>query len=408
MPRQTIASPTPLPDQPHSSRSTVGAAGIGPPKSSSTGVLRTLLPTGVGVRESATASPTVALMMNSSVRARRRNPALWATMRRRCRCPNTPRTTSAATLSRTSRPYAEPNTSPSDPSRTEALIAPEAPMMTNDHSASVEKRAIAASRRLLPRRPTQAERGEAADPHRHADEVQQQARRGQVVRAGRRRVAGQRDRRHCRKRETQDPGQRRGAERPPRGDRHERRRESLQQDRAPLGRPRVPVDEGPGQPRQGLGEGVCDLDEEVEHAGGRPHDGPTGGDAYGLDGEAFNLALCRWQQEHRRREEPDDQDGRHVGQQLRERHRPAHEAARGPGCRRARSSVLPRRRPGRTSGLRRPAGRPGPRHASLLVISPPQRSQQQGDRHSSGEDAPEQMGAVTVDEGLLCRVRRPA
>ena len=104
VPSPTTARPTPLPDQPHSSPPSVGAGGSGPPSSSSSGVRRTFSPTGVGVRDRATARPIVAAMMNSSVSASRANPAPRATIRRRCATPRVPRAIRATTFATTRRP----------------------------------------------------------------------------------------------------------------------------------------------------------------------------------------------------------------------------------------------------------------------------------------------------------------
>ena len=96
--------------------------------------------TGVGLRESATASPNVAANTTTSPAASNRNahgsPAeSRGSVRRRCSTPQTPSSPSATTLPITSQPYRDCHNWPIEPSRTQALATPDSATRTKHQNA---------------------------------------------------------------------------------------------------------------------------------------------------------------------------------------------------------------------------------------------------------------------------------
>ena len=314
--------------QPQARCATEGAGGIVPPISCSARLVTTSL-AGVGVRDSATARPIVAVISNSSLTASLRKPFPCATIRRRCRHPSMARTPRATTFATTSRPYEEPKTSPQPTSRTDALATPEirhhgdGPERQNRVPRDRVGKALAAVQR------DPAESGETTDPDADADDVQEEARRREVVRPGRSGVASQRHREQRGQCHAEPDRERPDADGPSTGQGDHRGDERLHE-QGPAERrvERQRREKGERQIGERPGEHVADRQHEHRQARDRPDDRPARCKSDGRDGQPLDHVLARRQQEHRDEQESGDSDSRQLGQERRRRQCPAHEQTR--------------------------------------------------------------------------------
>ena len=274
-------------------------------------------------------------MSSSSVTASLRKPCPWATMRVRCRQPEDREHGQGDDLGDDEPSVRRPeDVAPADEPHRRVGDAGD-----GDHRDGPEReRRVPRDRVGEPLAAAQrhpAERGQPTDPEADADDVEEQARRREVVRPGRRRSGRSGTRAAAR------PGPRR-ARAPAAGRRSSigrpRRRSAATSACTRSARPSdvsnaSDVNKREREAGQRTGEHVADREHEHHQARDRPDDRPARRQRDRGDGQALDHVLARRQQEHRGEQEPGDDDGGELGSGRRQRAAPSPRAGPGRGCR---------------------------------------------------------------------------